>query len=789
MSKKILIIVESPGKIGKITSELGDKYMVMASIGHIQDLPKTHISIDIENNFEPTYEIKPDKVDVVKKLKNAQKNASDIIIATDDDREGAMIAHSLAEILKIKNPKRMIFTSITKSALQEALKNITTINNNIVDAQKARRLLDRLIGYKISPLMESGMSAGRVQSVVTKLIVDKEIEIKNFLECNTETYFKFSGKLLIDNQEFLSNLYDKKDNPTRKNNKEAAQFLMKQIIFSKLSISEIISKNSKMNPSAPFTTSTLQQEAFKKYKFSVKLTMSTAQKLYELGHITYMRTDSTELSQEILDQCKKMIINKYGKEYYKLNIYKTKSKNAQEAHEAIRPTHLENESLDLSNEENKLYKLIWERTAASQMEAAEYLNNTIKINISQVKDHNFIINIDKNIFLGFLIIYGSNKENNTKIPNKESKVTLKELSGTQDMDKPPKRYDEKSLIAKLDILKIGRPATTESLISTIKTKQYVIVGDVEGGEKKMVTLGWTPKTEIKENIKNIKIGEEKNKFIPTELGIKVVDFLCKNFMEIMEYKFTSDMEKKLDKIADGTVGWVSVLREFYNKIEPNINLLHKNKIILNKNSKIIGEHPTTHKVITASIGKFGSFIRYENKCYALSEEYNIETLTLEQSLEILKYPKNLGKYKDCDIMICRGKNNFYINYNKNTINVEDENINFDDGVKLIEDFLNNILWQHTTKTTQYTIKKNKTSAYLMIKHLNKKTNLEFISLSNFSLANITFERVKELIAKNKEKLNKEKSDNKEKKNTKEKKNNNDKKKSVKPVKKTPAFLF
>lgn len=564
---KTLIIIESPGKLKKMREILGNKYEIMASAGHILNFKKGGLkdAIDFENNFKPNYEIISDKnsnfkskKQIVNELKKAAKNASDIILATDQDREGEMIAWSLAYVLKLKNPKRITFNAITKGEIIKSIKNPKTIDYNLVDAQKTRQILDIIVGYELSPILwktiEGAVSAGRVQSVVVKLVVEKEKEITDFLNSDISSFFKYKGSF---NNNIDAILYEIESN----SNEIKSNNLMNKLVKSKYKVKDIMGKESVRNPSPPFITSSLQQEASSKLKFSVKKTMSSAQKLYEGGYITYMRTDSTALSKEAMSNIKKYIIEKFTNKYYKAREYKSKSKNSQEAHEAIRPTDVFLEKIDndskIGNDEKRLYNLIWKRTIASQMESAIFNVINSYISISKLNKYHFVANTEQLIFDGYLRIYdNTNKKSNSNKTNNDVKIgttlQVQNLRCEEEYKRPPIRYNEASLVKKLEQLGIGRPSTYASNISIIQSRKYVEIKNTDGIRKNVEIIEWSKKNnEIITKTREINLGKDKNRLIPTQLGINVCDFLNKYFENIMDYKFTSNMENQFDKIAKG----------------------------------------------------------------------------------------------------------------------------------------------------------------------------------------------------------------------------------------------
>lgn len=830
---KILIVIESPGKVEKLSHILGKEYVILASVGHIMDLDPKSMSVDIENNFEPTYKIMSDKIQVVDKLKETYKKAQKIIICTDLDREGEMIAWSIANVLGIKNPERATYNAITKEEVTKAVENPRKIDNFLVNAQKARRILDRIMGYELSPLLLKSLnvqhlSAGRVQSVVARLVMDREEEIKKFFESENSGFFKFTGNFLSNKIKLLSVLYnvsnkkkkikedneeddeddiddkddeDNKDdvvkkgssgkNTKKKNNNDdekenneetgetgmvkitkskGAKELLKSMMTCKFTVGDIVEKESKRNPQPPFTTSTLQQEAGRKFGFTVKRTMMSAQYLYEAGLITYMRTDSVSLSDEALQNIKKYVIDKYGKEYYRFVQYKYKSKNTQEAHEAIRPTDVFtvniNEGKKIGNDEIKLYSLIWKRSVASQMSSAIINNITVHIDPSQLKDYQFISKTEVIKFPGFLTVY--NIKNIEDDETGEQSVAPKKLTigttlivehitSTQEYKKPPARYNEISLVNKLDPknLNIGRPSTYASIISKIQERGYVKKGDVDGKEKDSIIFSWDGKSKkiIEEN-KKIVIGKETGKLLPEELGIRVNNFLVKYFPEIMDYQFTSNMEDKLDDVANGTIKWIKVLKEFYDKFHPIIaKVLKKSKEIAAENIKVLGKYPGTDDIIQATLAKYGPVVKWchGKKCvYApIKSPLTLETVTLDDAIKLFEYPKNLGEYEDHDVLLNRGKFGLYITYNKIKYHVEateDDEFTLDDAIKIIKEKKKAVLWEDNDKDNTYTILEGPYGKYIHIvakKGKSKGTNAKLPP--DTKIDDLTLDKVKTIV--------------------------------------------
>ena len=605
MSKN-LVIVESPAKAKTIEKYLGKDFKVSSCYGHIRDLAKDDKSIDKENGFKPTYIPSPDKKKVIKELKNLRKNSEKVYIATDNDREGEAIAWHLKEILDLDDNEyeRIIFREITKNAILKSLENPTKIDMNLVNAQQARRVLDRLVGFEISPILwkkiKRGLSAGRVQSVAVKFVVDRENEINNF---EAKSSFKTTANFMSVSDESFTAELDKRFETID----EARKFL-KDCTDKDFIVSKVEKKPSKRSPSAPFTTSTLQQEASRKIGFSPSLTMSTAQRLYEAGHITYMRTDSVNLSDEALESAQKIINDNFGEKYHNKRVYKTKSKSAQEAHEAIRPTNLGNDNAGKSDTEKKLYNLIWRRTLASQM--AESIFERTIVKIQSVNNTEFKATGEVLIFDGFLKLYNEIDDSSKLLPKLEEKSVLKtvKILSKEIFTKHPPRYSEASLIKKMEDSGIGRPSTFAETVRKIKEREYVVKEERDGKiiNSKELTL---ENTKISENVKEEKTGFEKNKIYPTNMGMFVTEFLNENFISsFMDYSFTAKTENQLDQIAFNGKNWNDMLKEFYSGFSDLSNKVPEERYQLEKD---LGEYEG--KKLKARIAKFGPVIQIGEK--------------------------------------------------------------------------------------------------------------------------------------------------------------------------------
>lgn len=739
-----LVIVESPGKIKTVQKYLGNEYKVIASVGHILDLPSNKLSIDVENNFKPTYKNITGKATVIKNIKSSYDKCSDILIATDKDREGEMIAWSIAHILKLKNPKRLLFDSITKDKLLKAIKNPTKINDGLVNAQKARRLLDRLLGYRLSPVLWKNigakLSAGRVQSVVVKLICEKEEEINKFLNENLKSEYKTNGIFECNKNKYNSTLLSIKDDKTKPTNileEKDAKSVMKKFIGSEFTADDRTKSKSYSSSGRPFTTSTLQQEAGNKLKMSVKKTMRSAQNLYENGLITYMRTDSVALSKDALVQIEKYIKANYSDKYYKKTVYKTKGNNTQEAHEAVRPTKIDRINVakggKIGSDEVRLYNLIWKRTIASQMSNAEYDVCKMNIKISKTKKYVFETVFKKLIFSGYLEVYGKTDDDTTMdIPKKGTKMKANTITCSQEFKNPPIRYNEVSLVKKLDPetgLNIGRPATYQNIITKIQDRNYVEKMDSEG--KEIESLKFVLENDKLKKTKNkVKLGADKNRLVPTDIGKRVNKFLNDNFQTIMDYKFTANMETKLDDIESGKLKWDKVLKEFYDNFNPCYEYLIKNpaKDLITEN-KVLGKDPETGNNVIATIGYYGPMVKIEGIAYKtgpIRKPNNLDNITLKKALNILKFPKLLGKIGNADVFVKvstkKGKNSYYLNVAQKNYPLESGELDLEKAKEIIENFKSNNLGYFKEGTKEYAVMKGKNGwkDYIRITDTKKK---------------------------------------------------------------------
>lgn len=840
---KTLVIVESPGKVHKIQEILGKNYYVMASKGHIIDLEKKSLSVDPENKFKPKYTVITDdknkfndKRSIVAELVKKYEDATDVLLATDEDREGEMIAWSIAFVLKLKEPKRITFNSITKNEILKAVKNPRKIDYNLVDAQKGRRILDRIVGYEISPILWNSIkakSAGRVQSVVVKIIQDRENEIKDFFQKESSSHFKFDAEFLdADGNSFKASLFDVKgeetddeDNKSVKSKKSTTlktkklediditdeietkdekckqkgtirkgtkayiktkaetKDMMKLMSKSSFKIAGIGQKESLRYPSPPFTTSTMQQEASRKLGMAIKRTTQAAQNLYEAGYITYMRTDSVNLSNEALKTIGKFIVDEYGKDYHREMNYKTKTKNTQEAHEAIRPTDVTVIDIEPTNkigsDEIRLYRLIWKRAVASQMTPAKFDVMTIQIDISKLQNYYFVTRIENLLFSGFLKTYdfivennGEDANSNIKIPKVGTKIDNKNIIATEEYQKPPVRYNEASLVNKLDPknLNIGRPSTYPTIISTILNREYVKFDNIDGIEKDSVILRYdTDNNDIEEEVTKILLGKETNKMVPTPLGTVLVDFLTKHFPKIMDYKFTANMENDLDRVAEGKNIWHKVLDNFYKDFHPTVvdllkNLPAQENNYFDKDTRVLGIHPESGAEIIATSTRYDNVVKMlvdEKKGkYAyrkIVSPLKIDTITLDDAVKLLSFPKDLGNYNKKDVYICKGRYGTYIKWGDMNVTVDDkfdpDNCELEQATEYIDEYIQKqnekYLWSGRDGKIDYKIMNGDYGRYISVRDTASKTKKKplFIKLSeDVDLNKLTIAEVKKLVS-------------------------------------------
>ena len=704
-----LVIVESPAKAKTIEKFLGKDYKVMSSYGHIRDLKKKELSIDLDT-LTPDYEIPDEKKKVVSELKKSAKAAEKIWLASDEDREGEAISWHLCEVLGLDEDKtnRIVFHEITKPAILKAIETPRRLDMNLVNAQQARRVLDRLVGFRLSPVLwrkvKPALSAGRVQSVAVRLIVEREREIQNF---NSEPYYRLNAVFAVEGEDGSKHEVKAELNKRFKSHDEALAFLelCKTATFK---VSSIAKKPLKRTPAPPFTTSTLQQEAARKLGFTVSQTMMVAQRLYEAGRITYMRTDSVNLSTLAINTCKEEIERLYGADYGKVRKYQTHSKGAQEAHEAIRPTYIDNVSIDGTSQEKRLYDLIWKRTIASQMADAQIEKTTVNISLESEEgqsttDLQFVANGEVVAFEGFLKVYheSTDDEENSEdyshalpVMHEGEALERREITSTERYSQGPNRYTEASLVRKLEELGIGRPSTYAPTISTIQQREYVQKGDRKGEERKyavdsLLGLKITSKT------KKEMAGADKGKLIPTDIGIVVNDFLMENFPEIMDYNFTAKVEQEFDKIAEGKAEWNKEMKTFYQGFEPEVEKVMNARSEHKAGERELGVDPKSGKPVFVKIGRFGPVVQIGSaddddkpRFSQLPSDKSMETITLDEALELFKLPRNLGQFEGIDVVIGAGRFGPYVLHDKKYTSLPKEEdpltISLDAAINLIQ---------------------------------------------------------------------------------------------------------
>lgn len=704
-----LVIVESPAKAKTIEKFLGKDYKVMSSYGHIRDLKKKELSIDLDT-LNPDYEIPEEKKKVVSELKKNAKAAKKIWLASDEDREGEAISWHLCEVLGLDeaNTNRIVFHEITKPAILKAIETPRHLDMNLVNAQQARRVLDRLVGFRLSPVLwrkvKPALSAGRVQSVAVRLIVEREREIQNFV---SEPYYRVNAVFAVTSDDGAKNEVKAELSNRFKTHEEALAFL-EECKKSKFTVSSITKKPLKRTPAPPFTTSTLQQEAARKLGFTVSQTMMVAQRLYEAGRITYMRTDSVNLSSLAINTSKDEIVRLYGEEYSKVRMYHTHSKGAQEAHEAIRPTYIDNVSIEGTSQEKRLYDLIWKRTIASQMADAQIEKTTVNIAIESeggktMNDLQFIANGEVVAFEGFLKVYhestddedaGEEFSHALPVMHEGEELERREIVSTERYSQSPNRYTEASLVRKLEELGIGRPSTYAPTISTIQQRDYVHKGDRKGEERKyavdsLLGLKITSKT------KKEMAGADKGKLIPTDIGMVVNDFLMENFPEIMDYNFTAKVEQEFDKIAEGKAEWNKEMKVFYQGFEPEVEKVMNARSEHKAGERELGIDPATGKPVFVKIGRFGPVVQIgtaddedKPRFSQLPSDKSMETITLNEALELFKLPRTVGLFEGTDVVIGAGRFGPYVLHDKKYVSLpKDENpmtITLDAAINLIQ---------------------------------------------------------------------------------------------------------
>ena len=694
---KNLVIVESPAKAKTIEKFLGSDYKVMSSYGHIADLPDKELGVDVAHGFKPQYLVAADKRNLVKALKEEVKKADTVWLASDEDREGEAIAWHLSEELKLSQEKikRIVFNSITKSAIEHAIKNPRGIDYNLVNAQQARRVLDRLVGYELSPVLwkniRKGLSAGRVQSVSVRLIVEREREIQDF---QSEVSYKITAEFLTKEGKLIKT-YTHKSFPTQ----EAAKAFLEKNIGATFSVGSLETKPAKKSPAPPFTTSTLQQEAARKLHFSVSKTMQLAQRLYESGLITYMRTDSVNLSPEALSAAKQEIVKSYGEAYSKTRQYTSHSKGAQEAHEAIRPTDMAAHTVRAEADQVRLYELIWKRTIASQMSDASLERTQVKVNASTHTEP-FIGSGEVIVFDGFLKVYLEGKDDEEEedegmLPAMKvgESLTSKHITATQRFTRPPFRYTEASLVKKLEELGIGRPSTYAATISTIQNRGYVERSSLEGENRPYLQLSLI-KNEIKEKKLTENVGADKGKLIPTDIGMIVNDFLITHFATIVDYNFTAKVEEEFDDIASGKEDWAKMVGRFYDTFHPTVAHVEQNAV-RETGERILGTDPATGKPVSVRLGRYGAMVQIgtvedeeKPRFASLLPHQTIDSITFEEAMKLFELPRKLGVYQGKEVESNIGRFGPYIRFGDAFISLDKSldvfSITFDEAKEVID---------------------------------------------------------------------------------------------------------
>ncbi len=699
---KNLVIVESPAKAKTIGKFLGPDFKVMSSYGHIRDLKKKNFSIDVEKGFEPVYEIPDDKKALVAELKKAAKEAKTVWLASDEDREGEAIAWHLFEVLKL-NPadtRRIVFHEITKNAILHAIENPRDIDINLVDAQQARRVLDRIVGFELSPVLwkkiKPALSAGRVQSVAVRLIMERENEIKNF---TPEEYFRVTGRFLLPDGEGVTGVLT-----TRVGSAAEAEKLLSGAAGEKFEVTAVNVHPVKKAPAPPFTTSTLQQEAARKLGFTVSQTMMIAQKLYEAGHITYMRTDSLNLSELALGAIKEEITSTMGAEYLKLRHYHTSSRGAQEAHEAIRPTYVDQKTIDGTPQEKRLYALIWKRAVASQMADAEMEKTTVEISAAG-SGAKFNVTGEVVRFDGFLKVYMEGRDDDNAdeasdqglLPHfhKGMTLTLEEMTATERFTQQPPRYTEASLVKKMEELGIGRPSTYAPTISTIQQRGYVEKGEKEGTDRPYLVMTLAD-GKVSRETRSETVGSEKGKLVPTDVGEVVNEFLTEYFPDILDYNFTAQVEEKFDKIAEGKLPWHNEIKSFYTGFHPGVDAAMNMRLEHKVGERVLGVDPKTGKPVSVKIGRYGPMIQLgdgdgeEKPQFAsLLKGQSVSTITLDEALKLFEFPRHIGEYEGAELTVAIGRYGPYVKYDGKFISIPKEyspaHLTLDEAISLIEE--------------------------------------------------------------------------------------------------------
>ena len=699
-----LVIVESPAKAQTIEKFLGKGYVVKSSFGHIRDLSKKELGIDIQNDFTPHYEISPDKKKTVAELEKLAKEAGTVWLASDEDREGEAIAWHLSQVLGLKDDKtkRIVFHEITKNAILHAIENPRTIDLNLVNAQQARRILDRLVGFELSPVLwkkiKPSLSAGRVQSVAVRLIVEREREIMDF---KAAAYYRVLADFTVTDADGKKSAF-RAELSKRYATEQEALALLEKCKTAVFTVRNVERKPSKKSPAAPFTTSTLQQEAGRKLGMSVSQTMSVAQRLYEAGYITYMRTDSVNLSGQAIAAAKAEIVKLFGEKYSEVRNYKTKTKGAQEAHEAIRPSYMDKTVIDAAPAEKRLYDLIWKRTIASQMAAAQTERTVVDIEISNAEER-FVATGETVLFDGFLKLYSESTEDEAQEgeeallpPLKQGdRPEAKSVTALQRFTQSPPRYSEASLVKRLEELGIGRPSTYAPTISTIITRGYVVKENREGGKRGYVQLK-LEKGEIVRKELSEHVGKEKNKLSPTDIGMLVTDYLDQQFTDVMDYNFTAMVEKEFDEIAEGDKSWVDMIRKFYEKFHSTVDRALESQPVRSSQPHLLGTDPKSGKPVYVKIGRFGPVAQIGDaddaekpRFASLRKGQLIASITLEEALDLFTLPRTVGEFEEKEVVIGIGRFGPYVRHDGKFVSLgktdDPYTIELDRAVSLIRD--------------------------------------------------------------------------------------------------------
>ena len=699
-----LVIVESPAKAKTIEKFLGKGYVVKSSFGHIRDLSKKELGIDIQNDFTPHYEISPDKKKTVAELEKLAKEAGTVWLASDEDREGEAIAWHLSQVLGLKDDKtkRIVFHEITKNAILHAIENPRTIDLNLVNTQQARRILDRLVGFELSPVLwkkiKPSLSAGRVQSVAVRLIVEREREIMDF---KAAAYYRVLADFTVTDADGKKSAF-RAELSKRYATEQEALALLEKCKTAVFTVRNVERKPSKKSPAAPFTTSTLQQEAGRKLGMSVSQTMSVAQRLYEAGYITYMRTDSVNLSGQAIAAAKAEIVKLFGEKYSEVRNYKTKTKGAQEAHEAIRPSYMDKTVIDAAPAEKRLYDLIWKRTIASQMAAAQTERTVVDIEISNAEER-FVATGETVLFDGFLKLYSESTEDEAQEgeeallpPLKQGdRPEAKSVTALQRFTQSPPRYSEASLVKRLEELGIGRPSTYAPTISTIITRGYVVKENREGGKRGYVQLK-LEKGEIVRKELSEHVGKEKNKLSPTDIGMLVTDYLDQQFTDVMDYNFTAMVEKEFDEIAEGDKSWVDMIRKFYEKFHSTVDRALESQPVRSSQPHLLGTDPKSGKPVYVKIGRFGPVAQIGDaddaekpRFASLRKGQLIASITLEEALDLFTLPRTVGEFEEKEVVIGIGRFGPYVRHDGKFVSLgktaDPYTIELDRAVSLIRD--------------------------------------------------------------------------------------------------------